>query len=82
MADTAFTTDFMGVRTRVGAFERPAVRRLSMADRNAVMWMSSKPPSAATGSWSSIFGACKNNWDVAEEIFSEEIDVRLWGANL
>jgi len=50
MADTAFTTDFMGVRMRVGAFERPAVRTLSMADRNTVMWMSSKPPSAATGS--------------------------------
>jgi hypothetical protein len=66
MADTAFTTDFMGVSTRVDAFERLAVRRLSMVDRNAVTWMSSKPPSAAIVSWSSIFGVCKNNWDVAE----------------
>jgi hypothetical protein len=52
---------FHGVRTRVGAWERPAVRRLSMADTNAVMWMSRRPPFAETGSWSSSLGACKDS---------------------
>lgn len=36
IAVTAFTTAFIGVRTRVGALERPAVRRLSIADTKAV----------------------------------------------
>ena len=36
IAVTALITAFIGVRTRVGAFERPAVSRPSMADRKAV----------------------------------------------
>ena len=41
--------------------ERPAVKRLSMAERKAVTWMSGRPPSGDTGSWSSSLGACKNS---------------------
>jgi hypothetical protein len=77
MAETALTTDFMGVRTRVGAFERPAVRRLSMAERKDVTWISRSPPSAATGSWSSSLGACKKSWDVATKMKS--INIWNWG---
>lgn len=65
MYETALTTSFMGDKTRVGAFERPAVRRLSMADTKAVMWMSTKPPSGDVGHWSSDFGVGKNSCDVA-----------------
>jgi hypothetical protein len=36
MEETAFTTAFMGVKTRVGALERPAVRSASMPERKAV----------------------------------------------
>ena len=36
IAVTAFTTDFMGVSTLVGALDRPAVSRLSIAETNAV----------------------------------------------
>ena len=65
MAVTALTTVFIGVRTRVGAFDRPAVRRLSIAEMKAVTWISSKPPSGETGNWSSDLGAGKNSCDVA-----------------
>lgn len=50
---TELMTDFIGVSTRVGALDRPAVRRPSMADTKAVIWMSRIPPSGDTGSWSS-----------------------------
>lgn len=50
---TELITDFMGVSTRVGALDRPAVRRPSMADTKVVTCMSRTPPSADTGSWSS-----------------------------
>ena len=36
IAVTALTTDFIGVSTRVGALDRPAVKRLSIADTKAV----------------------------------------------
>lgn len=36
IAVTALTTDFMGVSTLVGELDRPAVKRPSMAERNAV----------------------------------------------
>ena len=49
-------TDFMGVGMCVQAWDWLAVRRLSMADTNAVMWISRMPPSAETGSWSSSLG--------------------------
>lgn len=65
---TALTTAFIGVSTRVGALVRPAVSRPSIADRNAVMWISRIPPSGDTGSWSSflsIFGAWRKSCDVA-----------------
>jgi hypothetical protein len=56
-AEAEFTTAFMGMSTRVGAFDRPAVRRLSIPDTKAVRWVSTRPPSRATGNWSSILGA-------------------------
>jgi hypothetical protein len=49
IADVELTTAFMGMRTRVGAFVRPAARRLSVPDTKAVTWMSMSPPSAAIG---------------------------------
>ena len=62
---TALTTDFIGVNTRVGAFERPAERSESMAVKKAVRCTSGMAPSAETGSWSSNLGFCRNSADVA-----------------
>ena len=59
-------TDFMGVRMHVRAWDWLAVRRLSMVDKNAVMWILRRLPSTETGSWSSSLGACKNSSDVAK----------------
>jgi hypothetical protein len=50
MAVTAFTTDFIGVSTRTGELDRAAVRRLSIAERKAVTWISVTPPVGETGS--------------------------------
>jgi hypothetical protein len=74
--ETALTTDFTGVRKRVGAWERPAVRRLLMVDTNAVTWMLRRPPSAETGSWSSSLGTCKNTHHVSS-VLVDGIQVHL-----
>jgi len=49
IAEEEFTTAFIGMRTRVGAFVRPAARRLSTPDTKAVTCMSTSPPSEAMG---------------------------------
>ena len=62
IAEAALTTAFIGESTRVGAFERPAVSKLSTELRKAVIGMSRIPPSAVTGSSSadlSTLGACE-----------------------
>src|SRR5712672_635958 len=56
---------FLGVSTRVGAFERPAERSELMAVTKAAMCTSGVATSSETGSWSSNLGFCRKRAELA-----------------